>query len=196
MHRRAFRIFTLGTPDVVYALKEKSPRLLKILRTQPLLSCHFCVSLLCAVLVRRGSQNEPKFDFASWPTEHGFHLDSLPPISLRPHAFPHLTPASCMPRSFFFIGKKREMFEHPVFCLASQVMDLTIREYLDHPLPTLSHHLIAPPASLTSRRVVALAMLVSYLCLFVCESEWGERRLGDLSGAALGPFFAVSAICL
>uniref|UniRef100_A0A8C2BR35 Ca2+-dependent activator protein for secretion a n=1 Tax=Cyprinus carpio TaxID=7962 RepID=A0A8C2BR35_CYPCA len=25
-------------------------------------------------------------------------------------------------------GKKREMYEHPVFCLASQVMDLTIRE--------------------------------------------------------------------
>ncbi|GAA6065207.1 calcium-dependent secretion activator 1 isoform X1 [Tachysurus ichikawai] len=27
-------------------------------------------------------------------------------------------------------GKKREMYEHPVYCLASQVMDLTIREYL------------------------------------------------------------------
>ncbi|CAI9543605.1 unnamed protein product, partial [Staurois parvus] len=24
-------------------------------------------------------------------------------------------------------GKKREMYEHPVFCLASQVMDLTIQ---------------------------------------------------------------------
>ncbi|KAF7209005.1 calcium-dependent secretion activator 1-like [Nothobranchius furzeri] len=32
-------------------------------------------------------------------------------------------------------GKKREMYEHPVFCLASQVMDLTIREYL----PPFSH---------------------------------------------------------
>lgn len=29
-----------------------------------------------------------------------------------------------------FVGKKREMYEHPVYCLASQVMDLTIREYL------------------------------------------------------------------
>ncbi|KAB1264471.1 Calcium-dependent secretion activator 1 [Camelus dromedarius] len=36
-------------------------------------------------------------------------------------------------------GKKREMYEHPVFCLASQVMDLTIlsiegteREYMDN----------------------------------------------------------------
>uniref|UniRef100_A0A8C1KAZ7 Ca2+-dependent activator protein for secretion a n=1 Tax=Cyprinus carpio TaxID=7962 RepID=A0A8C1KAZ7_CYPCA len=38
-----------------------------------------------------------------------------------------LTPCSCMPQSSF-IGKKREMYEHPVFCLASQVMDLTIRE--------------------------------------------------------------------
>lgn len=36
-----------------------------------------------------------------------------------------------MPQSFF-VGKKREMYEHPVFCLASQVMDLTIREYLSH----------------------------------------------------------------
>lgn len=61
------------------------------------------------------------------------HLDSLFPISLWPLAFPPLTLASCMPRSFF-IGKKREMYEHPVFCLASQVMDLTIREYLHHPV--------------------------------------------------------------
>lgn len=27
------------------------------------------------------------------------------------------------------------MYEHPVYCLASQVMDLTIREYLHRPLP-------------------------------------------------------------
>ncbi|CAB1314845.1 unnamed protein product, partial [Coregonus sp. 'balchen'] len=33
---------------------------------------------------------------------------------------------SCMPRSSL-VGKKREMYEHPVFCLASQVMDLTIQ---------------------------------------------------------------------
>ncbi|XP_078065645.1 calcium-dependent secretion activator 1 isoform X2 [Mustelus asterias] len=33
-------------------------------------------------------------------------------------------------------GKNREMYEHPVFCLASQVMDLTIREYLSHPFHT------------------------------------------------------------
>ncbi|KAM4625229.1 calcium-dependent secretion activator 1 [Polymixia lowei] len=35
-------------------------------------------------------------------------------------------------------GKKREMYEHPVFCLASQVMDLTIR------LPMLTFQLCAP----------------------------------------------------
>ncbi|KAJ7998946.1 hypothetical protein DPEC_G00210270 [Dallia pectoralis] len=34
--------------------------------------------------------------------------------------------AFCMPRSSL-VGKKREMYEHPVFCLASQVMDLTIQ---------------------------------------------------------------------
>uniref|UniRef100_A0A8C9TRQ7 Calcium-dependent secretion activator 1-like n=1 Tax=Scleropages formosus TaxID=113540 RepID=A0A8C9TRQ7_SCLFO len=37
-------------------------------------------------------------------------------------------------------GKKREMYEHPVFCLASQVMDLTIRdntEFLLVPILTL-----------------------------------------------------------
>uniref|UniRef100_A0ACB8EGQ0 Uncharacterized protein n=1 Tax=Sphaerodactylus townsendi TaxID=933632 RepID=A0ACB8EGQ0_9SAUR len=28
-------------------------------------------------------------------------------------------------------GKKREMYEHPVFCLASQVMDLTIQNQKD-----------------------------------------------------------------
>lgn len=45
-----------------------------------------------------------------------------------------LTLASRMPRyrPSFSVGKKREMYEHPVFCLASQVMDLTIREYLPH----------------------------------------------------------------
>ncbi|XP_027135135.1 calcium-dependent secretion activator 1 isoform X1 [Larimichthys crocea] len=40
-----------------------------------------------------------------------------------------LTLASRMPRypPSFSVGKKREMYEHPVFCLASQVMDLTIQ---------------------------------------------------------------------
>ncbi len=41
-----------------------------------------------------------------------------------------------------FIGKKREMYEHPVFCLASQVMDLTIREYPAHLEPL--HHFRHP----------------------------------------------------
>uniref|UniRef100_A0A803T7C2 Calcium dependent secretion activator n=1 Tax=Anolis carolinensis TaxID=28377 RepID=A0A803T7C2_ANOCA len=36
-------------------------------------------------------------------------------------------------------GKKREMYEHPVFCLASQVMDLTIREYLPPSSPCCLH---------------------------------------------------------
>lgn len=52
-----------------------------------------------------------------------------------------LTPCSCMPRSCF-IGKKREMYEHPVFCLASQVMDLTIREY--PPYTESLHHFRHP----------------------------------------------------
>lgn len=52
-----------------------------------------------------------------------------------------LTPCSCMPQSSF-IGKKREMYEHPVFCLASQVMDLTIREYTAHLEPL--HHFRQP----------------------------------------------------
>lgn len=43
-----------------------------------------------------------------------------------------------MPKSSF-IGKKREMYEHPVFCLASQVMDLTIREYLPPSSPCCLH---------------------------------------------------------
>ncbi len=56
-------------------------------------------------------------------------------------SFSPLTPCSCMPRSSF-IGKKREMYEHPVFCLASQVMDLTIREYPAHLEPL--HHFRHP----------------------------------------------------
>ncbi|KAI9515114.1 hypothetical protein NQZ68_027980 [Dissostichus eleginoides] len=56
-------------------------------------------------------------------------------------------------------GKKREMFEHPIFCLASQVMDLTIHVLL---LPCL---LLSVP--------------------FVCESEWGAHQSSDLSSIAL-----------
>lgn len=131
------------------------------------------------------------------------HLDSLFPISLWPLAFPPLTPASCMPRSFF-IGKKREMYEHPVFCLASQVMDLTIREYLHHPVSLSVSPLPSPPyapfaSPLSFSRDVAAAMLVFLAVAFVCESEWGACQSRDLSSTTLklsgrGSFF--TTICL
>lgn len=70
------------------------------------------------------------------------------------------------------------MYEHPVFCLASQVMDLTIREYLHHPLPTHPPTLSSSSAFFSSAlsppsppylcfllRDVAAAMLVFYPCL-------------------------------
>lgn len=127
-------------------------------------------------------KNKPNIWFHYWgscPAECRFHLDSPLPISFWPPAFPLLTPASCMPRSFF-IGKKREMFEHPVFCLASQVMDLTIREYLHHPplqspsRPSLKRTFTSSPLPLCVFsllfREVAPTMLVFYLCL--CLWEW------------------------
>lgn len=93
-----------------------------------------------------------------------------------------------MPQSFF-IGKKREMFEHPVFCLASQVMDLTIREYLHHPLlsfypspPSFKHSFTSLPSCLLSLlRDVAAAMLVfSCLCLLSVRVS-GERTSRERS---------------
>lgn len=52
-------------------------------------------------------------------------------------------PLACLHILPLSLGKKREMYEHPVFCLASQVMDLTIREYFPH-----SQHLCTPPTHL------------------------------------------------
>ena len=133
--------------------------------------CEFTFHCPCEAPVLKINQT---FDFttgASWPTECRFHLDSPLPISLRPLAFPPLTPASCMPRSFF-IGKKREMFEHPVFCLASQVMDLTIREYLPHsPAPPLtsapfyfSLQPVCTPTTTSSHTLFVPDILWFFLC--------------------------------
>lgn len=57
------------------------------------------------------------------------HISQTP---FSPSCSSTLTLASSMPRCTLFlpVGEKREMYEHPIFCLASQVMDLTIREYL------------------------------------------------------------------
>lgn len=83
------------------------------------------------------------------------------------------------------------MFEHPVFCLASQVMDLTIREYLHHPLPFHSPF----KHSFTSSPFLLLPSLFLQRCcschacflsvLPVCESEWGARQSRDLSNTML-----------
>lgn len=57
------------------------------------------------------------------------------------------------------------MFEHPVFCLASQVMDLTIREYLHHPLP------ITPPPLILLSALPPHPPLPSLLFLQKCCSR-------------------------
>lgn len=165
-------------------------RVLKILRIRTLLSC--LAMWIFSVLVRCLVQNKPNIWLcyrASCPAECCFHLDSPLPISLWPLAFLPLTPASCMPQSFF-IGKKREMFEHPVFCLASQVMDLTIREYLHHPLPCVfpsppSFTSIPPSASPLSSEMLLLPCLFFLAVAFVCESEWGACQSRDLSSTTL-----------
>uniref|UniRef100_A0A3P8PHZ3 Ca2+-dependent activator protein for secretion b n=1 Tax=Astatotilapia calliptera TaxID=8154 RepID=A0A3P8PHZ3_ASTCA len=54
-------------------------------------------------------------------------------------------------------GKKREMFEHPVFCLASQVMDLTIRQK-DQKDPENVGRLVTPAKKL--EETIRLAELV------------------------------------
>lgn len=173
--------------DVVYALKE-IPQGAKDTKDWNLTIFSCCVNLFPPVLVRHLTQILPTIwpDYwASCPTDCLLHLDSPLPITLWPLDFPLLTPSFCMPRSFF-IGKKREMFEHPVFCLASQVMDLTIREYLHHLFPFPPHSFkrtftSSPPFCLFSfSRNVAPAMLV-FICAFVCESEWGVHQSRDLS---------------
>lgn len=113
-----------------------------------------------------------------------FHLESPLPTCSCPSAFPLLIPASCMPRPFFpffTVGNKREMYEHPVFCLASQVMDLTIREYPHHPLHTF------PPSSSCFKCSFTLISFLASLsssqtpppCLFlsvpICVRVSGER---------------------
>uniref|UniRef100_A0A8C5BX08 Ca2+-dependent activator protein for secretion b n=1 Tax=Gadus morhua TaxID=8049 RepID=A0A8C5BX08_GADMO len=54
-------------------------------------------------------------------------------------------------------GKKREMYEHPVFCLASQVMDLTIRQK-DPKDPENAGRLVTPAKKL--EETIRLAELV------------------------------------
>uniref|UniRef100_A0A8C5NC59 Calcium-dependent secretion activator 1 n=1 Tax=Gouania willdenowi TaxID=441366 RepID=A0A8C5NC59_GOUWI len=54
-------------------------------------------------------------------------------------------------------GKKREMYEHPVFCLASQVMDLTIRQK-DQKDPENAGRLVTPAKKL--EETIRLAELV------------------------------------
>ncbi len=180
---------------------KKSLRVLKIVRIQTLLSCHAMWIYFLLSLWDAWFKNKPNIWLcyrASCPTECRFHLDSPLPISLWPLAFPPLTRASCMPRSFF-IGKKREMYEHPVFCLASQVMDLTIREYLHHPLPSLPP---SPPSferSFTSSPFLPLPFLQRccsyharfYLCLLSVRVS-GERSSREIWAAprwiSRGPF--------
>ena len=95
------------------------------------------------------------------------------------------------------------MYEHPVFCLASQVMDLTIREYLHHPLPShpptcsllllrllfnRSLTSISPPPPSTSAfssEMLLLPCLFFYLCLLSVRVSGGARQLRDLSTTTL-----------
>ncbi len=90
--------------------------------------------------------------FAARQLSMPLNLVKSPLLHMQPLCFffslSPLTPCSCMPRSSF-IGKKREMYEHPVFCLASQVMDLTIREYPAHLEPL--HHFRHPSFFFFSR---------------------------------------------
>lgn len=73
------------------------------------------------------------------------------------------------------------MYEHPVFCLASQVMDLTIREYPDHPLPALS----SLYDLLSSFKDTAPAIMLVFICAFMCQSEWGAHQSRALWSTAL-----------
>lgn len=73
------------------------------------------------------------------------------------------------------------MYEHPVFCLASQVMDLTIREYPDHPLPALS----SLYGLLFSFKDAATPAMLAFICAFMCQSEWRAHQSRNLWSAAL-----------
>ena len=111
--------------------------------------------------------------FSTFPSPLTFNLSPYP-----------LTPASGMSQSSSFVGRKREMFEHPVFCLASQVMDLTIREYLPHPsLPLLppSFNLLWPhqplPPSLP-HSPQRCPLLLPPLCFFLVYRSCLWERVG------------------
>ena len=56
------------------------------------------------------------------------------------------------------------MYEHPVFCLASQVMDLTIREYLPHSKP--------PPPSLNAPATKSLTSCRPVFLVLACKLFW------------------------
>lgn len=78
-----------------------------------------------------------------------------------------------------FVGKKREMYEHPVYCLASQVMDLTIREYLPSsftspclfsclPLSLSAPHLAFSHSNFLTNSILSLFLLAFFFfCLLL-----------------------------
>ena len=69
------------------------------------------------------------------------------------------------------------MYEHPVFCLASQVMDLTIREYLPpphHAVFTLSVFIISRKSRSKSThspcfKFFSIGLSVDSVCETQCE---------------------------
>lgn len=88
------------------------------------------------------------------------------------------------------------MFEHPVFCLASQVMDLTIREYLPHPPPVsppslfqLSFTTSPPPTLLPAMSTPPSSSVLFLSVAHVCRERVGRERAslvcGGLSGETL-----------
>lgn len=79
---------------------------------------------------------------------------------------PSLTLASRMPPypPSLSLGKKREMYEHPVFCLASQVMDLTIREYFPHSQHQPLQHTSAPVVHQYARQLHPVFWPVKSVC--------------------------------
>lgn len=122
--------------------------------------------------------------FSTFPSPLTFNLSPYP-----------LTPDSCMSQSSSFVGRKREMFEHPVFCLASQVMDLTIREYLPHPSLSLlppsfnllwPHHPLPPslPPSLPSEMSTPPSSFVLFfsLSLMSVRASGGRERVSLVCG--------------
>lgn len=61
------------------------------------------------------------------------------------------------------------MYEHPVFCLASQVMDLTIREYLP-PQPQLIYFLIITVSMHVNHQKQPQIFVISVI-LLVCNID-------------------------